>query len=170
MCKLIPSIGAFFIVLTTSGCSALGLFTALPAECENETPTTLARISYIEWQKKFSPDTHPTKADFLKAWGKPDMITATSDNSEIWIYKRHLWCGGFFIIVPIGLPVCDGFERVEFQGDNAKRMHIRRTVIHGLMFGGNYTGSLNEPDCWYPLPANNEADSEVEKSHAHASP
>lgn len=91
MCKPIQLIFyAFFIALTMSGCFYFGISSNSPGECKIEMPIT----------PQFSVR---TRADFLKAWGKPNMIKATSDNLETWIYKKHLWYGfaiAFLILVP----------------------------------------------------------------------
>jgi hypothetical protein len=160
MCKPVLAIlCASFMALTLSGC--FGLATYLPDECKNETPTTSARLGG-GW-KKAPLSSMPTKADFLRAWGKPNMITSTSENTETWIYERHLWCGvmpAFILAVPLLLPVCDGFERIEFQGDDAKRLHIRRIVESGyilLIFpigGGADYISVKEPACRRPIHNN----------------
>ena len=143
-----------------SGC--FGYVAFLPDDCKNETPTANARVlegwqNYppSKWQKNPS-SILSTRADFIRAWGEPTIIES-SDDTEIWVYKRHLWCGvvpAFFIPVPLLLPVCDGFERIEFQDDYAKRLHIRRILEKGFIIGIGGFFSTNDPVCRYPLPNN----------------
>jgi len=150
MCKpilLLAIICFSFISLTVSGC--IGFVTYLPNECTNENPKTYIRES---------DNRIATKADFLNAWGKPDKINVASKNTETWIYERHLWCGVIPIVligVPLLLPVCHGFERIEFEGDQAKRLHIRRIVVNGYVAGVTLGGALvkwvESPACRYPL-------------------
>ncbi len=136
--------------LMMSGC--VGYLSYLPSECNNETPSTNASVFDHDYTKIRSIShnitlnvykiDHPplssvsTKKDFIELWGKPDVINPTSDNTETWIYKRHLWCGAipaFILPVPLVLPVCDGYERIEFQNDNVVNLHIRRTVTGGFL-------------------------------------
>ena len=135
-----------FAVMALSGCC--GMMTALPGECDTETPTT-------DFKNKTSP--RPTKADFLKEWGKPDTIETKSENEETWIYNKHIWCGPipcWGVCAPLVLPVCDGFNRVYFQGDIARRLHTRRTLISWslllVLFVPAGVGSENA--CIEPLP------------------
>ncbi len=152
ICKPIEKI--FFTVcavLMLSGC--VGLVVYYPGECKNETPTTKARW-LSEWER-VPPSTIPTKADFLKNWGKPETIISTSEKTETWIYKRHLWCGmlpAFVIALPLMLPVCDGFEKIDFDGNYAKSLDIRRTLKEGtfLSVNGGYFWK-RDPVCRYPL-------------------
>jgi hypothetical protein len=158
----------FIVAITQSGC--IGLIVNVPAECKNETPLT--DIHDIFWTKPQSKEASPkgsTKAEFLKDWGKPDEIISVSDNEETWIYNRKLWCGVipvFLLPVPLILPVCDGFDRIEFQGNEAKSLHTRHTVTGGLVFpvaGG-------DPTCRLPLPPNNGVDSDAAKPAAQVTP
>jgi len=171
-----------FIALTQSGC--IGLIVNKTGECKNETPST--HIHDIFWgpppQFKlslFSDHVVPkvqtpkrsTKAEFLKDWGKPDEIISTSENAETWIYKRKLWCGAIpiFLILPIPLilPVCDGFDRIEFKENEAVRLHTRSIVYSGIGPTGPW-GS--DPDCRFPLPSNNDVDSDTGKPNAQVTP
>jgi hypothetical protein len=91
------------------------------------------------------------------------MIVPTSENTERWIYKRHLWCGvmpGIIVLVPLILPVCDGFERIDFEGDYATRLDIRRIVEKGVIwtFGGPVIGGEIHPTaCRFPLLPDDDA-------------
>jgi hypothetical protein len=163
--SILAVVFASFLTLTLSGCA--GLMIAYPDECKNETPFT--GVHDIFWKKPrpkqkvlgiVIPEIpHPkisTKAEFLKEWGKPVKIIATSENEETWIYERHLWCGAvpiiFLLPVPLLLPVCDGFDRIEFQGNEAKRLHTRRILWAGIILLPP-TPLAGDPVCRYPLPS-----------------
>lgn len=162
----LPVVSIALLTLALSGC---GFFLALPSECRNELPTIEAR-NVLFWDSK-NPPKPSTKEDFLKEWGPPKSILSTSENKETgfyetqlspsaenretWVYERRLWCGfgPIFVIVPIPLliPVCDGFERIEFQGNEAKNLHIRRIRAGGIiLFPGAADGS--DPVCRYNIP------------------
>ena len=171
MCKPILMIFIVtFLALMQWGC--FGVLVYYPGECKNETPTIIAR-DFKGWREKPPPSSIYTKADFLKSWGKPDMINSTSENTETWIYKRRLWCGvipSYFIAVPLMLPVCDGFERIDFEGDYANRLDIRRTLMKGTLLtlrGGVFW--TRDPACRHSLP-DNDADHDTTKPATQASP
>ncbi|MFZ2950966.1 MAG: hypothetical protein WA003_15940 [Desulfuromonadaceae bacterium] len=144
---------------TLSGC--IGLHVFAPMECKNESPTTT-----INWssQSNSLPQAGSNKTDFLKYRGKPDEIISVSDNEEIWVYKKTLWCGImpiFILPVPLVLPLCDGFDRIEFRGNEGVRLHTRRIVDRGFVIGPDTGGVWNEsntPVCIHPLPPNNGLD------------
>lgn len=140
--------GTILIATAQSGC--FGLYVHLPKECENEIPRT--DIHDIFWLRTSSHKTS-SKEEFLKEWGKPDEIIANSPNDETWIYRRKLWCGAtpvFMLPLPLLLPVCDGFDRIEFKGSESTRLHTRRMVTDGgaLPFGGG-----SDPICRHPFPS-----------------
>lgn len=135
----------FFVAITQSGC--IGLIVNTPGECENETPFT--GVHDIFWDRRSTPK-RSSKAEFLKDWGKPDEIIATSENAEIWTYNRKLWCGAipiFILPVPLILPVCDGFDRIEFKENEAMRLHTRSIVYSGIGPTGPW---MKEPECRFP--------------------
>lgn len=154
----------FFLTSTLSGC---GLFIAIPSECTNEFPTTSARNVFL-WDKY--PSKRSTKEEFIKEWGTPTKILSTSENKETgyyetrlspsenretWVYERSLWCGFgpiiFFVPIPLLLPVCDGFDRIEFQGNEAKNLYIRRIrSVGGVIFPPIAGGA--DPVCRYNIP------------------
>ena len=159
MCKRILFICySFFVAITLSGCAAL--FIAYPDECKNEAPTTSTHD--IFWSMK-EPIKCWTKADFLKEWGKPVKIISTSENEETWIYERRLWCGlipiYLLIPAPLLLPVCGGFDRIEFQDNVAKRLHTRRILVAGIILLP--PGPLaHDPVCRHPIPPNHCVDAD----------
>lgn len=185
MCKRIFLISCvLFVAVLQSGC--IGLATVVPAECKNETPFT--GIHDIFW-KQPQPNKElafgivipevptpkaSTKAEFLKDWGNPDEIITASENGETWIYNKTLWCGlvpVLIVPVPLLLPVCNGFDRIEFQGQNAKRLHTRRIVIHGAVMSIFLVGAGGmDPVCRLPLPPNNGVDSDAAKPASQVSP
>jgi hypothetical protein len=145
MLKLI--LNTFCIFLLASTMSGCGLVVFYPDECIDETPTTSAHD--LTWSRE--KPAVLTKTEFLKDWGRPDRIDVTSENMETWTYNRHLWCGimpVFLLPVPLLLPVCDGFDRIEFQGDTAERMHIRRILSSGVVLPVVTSG---DPKCRFPI-------------------
>lgn len=159
----------FFVAITQSGC--LGLLVNTTAECKNENPFTGVHDMFFP---KPPPQKVTIKEEFLKDWGKPDEIISTSENEEAWIYNRKLWCGVipvFLLPVPLILPVCDGFDRIEFQGNEAKSLHTRRIVMSGLVLIGPWGGAGGaDPACRFPLPPNNGVDSDAAKPAAQVTP
>ena len=165
MCRRILVLCCIFLVaITQSGC--FGLIVNTTAECKNETPYT--GVHNIFWTTAQSKEASPkgsTKAEFLNDWGKPDEIISTSENEETWIYNRKLWCGVIPVLllpVPLILPVCDGFDRIEFHGNEAKNLHTRHIVESGFYVGGSAVAKT-DPACRFPLPSNNGVDAEAEK-------
>jgi hypothetical protein len=162
----------FIVAITQSGC--FGLIVNRPAECKNETPFT--GVHNIFWTKPRSKETSPkgsTKAEFLKDWGKPDEIISASENEETWIYNRKLWCGVIPVLllpVPLMLPVCDGFDRIEFQGNEAKILHTRHTARPGYVNWGPGADEWSDPACRFPLPPNNGVDADAVKPAAQVTP
>ena len=184
MCKLMLVIlSVSFVALTLSGC--IGLAVVVPDECKNETPFT--GIHDIYW-KPPSPKKElafgmviqevptpkaSTKAEFLNDWGNPDEIITASENEETWIYNKTLWCGlvpVLFVPVPLLLPVCNGFDRIEFQGQNAIRLHTRRIVIHGTVIAVSGGAGGMDPTCRLPLPPNNGIDSNAANPTTQVTP
>ena len=172
MCRriLVPCC-IFFAAITQSGC--VGLIVNTPAECTNAIPFTGVHDIFI-WTKP-SPKKVTTKAEFLKDWGEPDEIISTSENEEAWIYNRKLSCGVtpvFLLPVPLILPVCDGFDRIEFQGKEAKRLHTRHIAMAGfvIMAGPGAATGGSDPACRFPLPPNDVVDSDAAKPTAQVVP
>jgi len=136
------------ISMTLSGCfGGLVLYTG---ECESEIPSTSARD--LEYKPGLSP-APSSKGKFLKEWGKPDSVEVTSENKEIWVYKKHLWCGiipCFVLCAPLVLPLCSGTDQIYFEGNEANRLHIKRTILNGFVIPGG-TGPTDRA-CRYPTP------------------
>jgi hypothetical protein len=172
---------AFLVAITQSGC--IGLIINTPGECKNETPFT--RVHDIFWgtppqfklslssdhvASKVQTQKRSSKEEFLKDWGKPDEIISISENVETWIYKRKLWCGAIPILIlpiPFILPVCDGFDRIEFRGNEAMRLHTRSIVYSGIGPTGPW---WKDPECRFPLSPNNGVDSDAAKPAAQVTP
>jgi len=168
MCGRILVLGCvFFVAIMQSGCA--GLLVNATAECKNETP----RIDIHDFNWSKLDQRVPTKELFSNYWGKPDEIISTSENEETWIYNRKLWCGVipvFLLPVPLILPVCDGFDRLEFQGNEAKNLHTRHIVTGGFLIGGGTSVGGIEPTCRLPLPPNNGVDSDATKPTEQVTP
>ena len=170
MYKPTPAIICVFLAaITLSGC---GLLVLSPAECMNETPTTDTHELFPSKTAKES-----TKAEFLKDWGKPDEIVATAENEETWIYKKNRWCGvvPFFFLLPapLVLPVCDGFDRITFQGNEATNLHTRRIVTSGFVVimtaGTGFDGRPCRNPVLSPLPKITDAENAAEITVIRAS-
>lgn len=151
--RLLRCVCVVSFILATAGC---GMVVLTPGECRNEAPTLDAR--------KFFPTSSaiqstqppwPTKSMFSRAWGRPDRIEWAAEDCEIWVYDEKLWCGVvpiFVLPVPLVFPACDGFDRVEFRGDTARVLHIRRIVTAGF-FGAPGGGAVGaDPACRNPIP------------------
>lgn len=142
------------IMLTQTGCA--GLAVLYPAECTNESPVTTIHNIFWKGPGRDSPPPAPsTKAEFRTEWGEPVEIYSLTEDRELWVYTKNLWCGAipvFILPVPLILPMCDGFDRIEFQGETATRLHTRHTVSAGLVIG-LVMGGGSDPACRYPLPA-----------------
>jgi hypothetical protein len=151
-----------------SGCA--GLIVNTTAECKNEIPFIGVHDIF---NTKPAPQRGSIKAEFLKDWGNPDEIISTSENEETWIYNRKLWCGVmpvFLLPVPLLLPVCDGFDRIEFHGNEATNLHSRHIVSSGVIFGIESTFEHSDPPCRYPLPPNFGVDFDATKPTEQVTP
>jgi hypothetical protein len=121
-------IGLVIIPLMLSSCQ--GLLTVYPGECAKTNPS-LERHTLHNWfvdkPKHSESGTSLFKEDYIKAWGKPYEVRSVTEGRETWIYKRHLWTGIvpiWVLPVPILLPLGNGYDRIEFDGDKA--MSIQR--------------------------------------------
>lgn len=169
-----------FVALAQTGC---GFILNIPQECKNETPFT--GVHDIFW-KKPQPERKvlglvipeiprpktSTKTEFLREWGKPDEIISTSEEMETWIYNKKLWCGIIPIVilpVPLILPVCDGFDRIDFRDNVATSLHTRSIVYGGVIFIPPGPAGA-DPACRYPLPPNKGVDSDAAKPAAQVTP
>jgi hypothetical protein len=153
-----------FVALTQSGC--IGLIVQTPKECKIESNSTGAHDSSGEPPGLNDANATPsTKEEVSEVWGKPDEIITVSENVETWVYKKTLWCGVWPIIIlpiPFVLPVCNGFERIGFRGNEGICIHSRQTdysVDLGLLIpvpGAGMAasgGGLRKPSssCQYPV-------------------
>ena len=135
---------ALLVAIMQTGCIGFGLLE--PRECHIISPPTSNPASdiYIFWKKPKIPS---TKEDFLRDWGKPDKITIISETLETWVYERNLWCGyipAAVVMVPLVLPVCDGFDELTFTGDVATYLYTKRSRMSGCYLPG---GCFIDP-CW----------------------
>jgi hypothetical protein len=168
-----------FATIVLSGC--VGLVLVHPAECENETPSTRIHDLFVPIDfrdflafKKPKPPPCSSKEEFLKEWGKPKWVSSTAAGKDLWTYERPLWCGVipiFLLPVPLVLPVCNGFDRIEFEGDEGARLHTRRTVTAAFfigLYGGGGAGA--DPACFFPLPAQAAKELDAAKPVTHLTP
>jgi len=85
---------------------------------------------------------------------KPDNVEVTSESKEIWTYKKHLWCGIIpcvALCAPLVLPVCSGTDHIYFEGDEAKRLHIKRSIVDGILLIPPAVGPPARA-CRFPIP------------------
>ena len=120
-----------------SGC---GMMVVYPSENTNGNPTTRHTATSDFWKlrtTKWFSEGKRDKSGFATDWGSPDEIVNKNENNEEWVYQRKLWCGVvpvvYFLAVPLVLPVCDGFDRVEFEGDQAIFLKSRRSKMAGCV-------------------------------------
>lgn len=166
----------FLLVSSLSGCSGILIYT--PYDCPKISTPNIDQKTLREWYRDNNqPDNSGedricTKSEFLKDWGKPDSIESTADNSETWTYKRGRWCGtllGVGILVPLMLPSCDGYEYIEFVGEEAQNIRSRSLEQCGFLTVGN-AGLLYgcKPLCDHPYFPLDCGDSiELEKNALH---
>jgi hypothetical protein len=116
------------VALTQAGC--FGVIVMSPQDCDRSADSTSLPGAI---------NTPTTKKEVREYWGKPDEIITVSENEEAWIYsKKDLWCGVipvFILPVPITLPLCNGFDRIEFRGNEAARLHSKEEYGFGFFFG-----------------------------------
>ncbi len=134
------------VVVLASALSGCALFSLTPHQCEKTDTPNLARMMQREVAGiPAPPGGQPccTTSDFLKSWGKPDRIEPGGGNAEAWTWNRRSWCGYLpvvlFVPVPLMLPVCTGYDRIEFQGDSAQTIQTRTKRwcgIIGFLFPG----------------------------------
>jgi hypothetical protein len=166
-----------------------------PAECKCEIPYTgIHDRNFYKYDREKVSDTgaqllklygmtpvekpkYSTKEEFLKEWGKPDSIINNEANLEVWEYKRNIWCGVtlfVFIPVPFMLPVCDGFDKVSFKGNESVNLYTRRGTTGGFFIvmspAGGSSGSGSDPACKYPIPCYRSVDSEVNSQEVQNKP
>jgi len=165
--------------LTLSGC--IGLIVNRPDECNNVTPFTGVHDVFRKQPKEIEigpfgnvVPQRSSKNEFLKYWGKPDEIITTAENQETWLYNKRLWCGIIPVIIlpiPLILPVCNGFDRIEFRGNEATRLRTKlivSTVFVFILGGGSIIES--DPGCPYPLYIDNNVDTDTIKPTTQATP
>ena len=90
-----------------------------------------------------------SKNYFLNVWGEPkDKLT--TETGETWIYEESgRWCGlwlGYIVPIPLVLPVCKTFDKVNFEEGVAVSSHSRR-------FTRSTMGVVFHPSAFfYPIP------------------
>jgi hypothetical protein len=141
---------ALLLTVFTSGCGVVGVATVSPTECS----PTEAKV--FEWEatgtteENYVLDRKPSKQDFLSGRGHPDEIITVNSVEEVWVYKRSIWCGfvvAYIIPVPLVLPVCDGVDRITFEGETVKQIQRTGQNATGLMVGSNGITTHGE-DCY----------------------
>jgi hypothetical protein len=149
-----------------SGCIAL--FVNSPGDCVYELPYTSGLNPY--WEQMGPTSKASTKEEFLQERGKPDKIIFSSNNEETWVYTRKVWCGVIPVLIlpiPLVLPVCDGFDRINFKDNVAKQLYTKQLVSRGYVFPEIKT-TQNNPACRSPL--NNSVGSDAAKPAEQVTP
>jgi hypothetical protein len=120
MCRRILIL--FFVLLaalTQSGC--VGVIVMTPQDCVRTGDSKSMAVAN---------ETPSTKEEVREFWGKPDDIITVSESKEAWIYnKKDIWCGLIpvvFLPVPLILPLGNGFDRIEFRGNEVTSLHSRK--------------------------------------------
>ena len=116
-------------IIFVTGCGpSIGLYQFTPEVCKSSKPSVLwsaTKKDASEYNPLSENGFKPSKEDFLSIRGEPDEITILPDNEEIWTYKEKIWCGygpTFFVMVPLVLPACDGFNKITFENDTSIEM------------------------------------------------
>ena len=141
---------ALLLTVFISGCGVVGVATVTPTECS----PTEAKI--FEWEatgiieENCDFNRKPSKQDFLSGRGHPDEIITINSVEEVWVYEKSIWCGlvvAYIIPVPLVLPVCDGVDRITFEGETVKQIQRTGQNATGLMVGSNGISTDGE-DCY----------------------
>ncbi len=118
----------FFVLISMNLSGCIGIMVMHPATCEKT-------VQYS------------TKVDFLKEWGKPDSVITNSKEEETWIYhKKVIWCGVLpclLICAPLVLPVCEGYDQIDFREESALR-HNKRVFVTETLMINFLTSSIDE--------------------------
>ena len=115
------------LALTQTGC--FGLIVMTPQDCDRSGDS----ISLPGTSK-----TPSTKEDVREFFGESDEIITISESKEAWIYKKDIWCGVipvFILPMPIIFPLCNGFDRIDFRGNEAMSLHSKKEYGIGFSFG-----------------------------------
>lgn len=124
---------------TCSGC--VGVIVEVPETEAIWQPVPLRAERFFgsaadRWACQQAPGRHAplTKKEFLAAWGEPREKRA-NPLGETWIYAESgRWCGlVVFVLLPIPalLPVCETYDHVEFEGEQAMRSTSHRLIASG---------------------------------------
>ena len=83
-----------------------------------------------------------------------------------------VWCDTRILAASTVNTTCVGFDRIEFQGKEAKRLHTRHIAMAGLviMAGPGAATGGSDPACRFPLPPNDVVDSDAAKPTAQVVP
>ena len=127
---------ALLLTVFISGCG-VGVATVSPTEC------SLTESTYYEWEatgvsmENYDYNSRkPSKQHFLSGRGQPDEIITVNSVEEVWVYEQSMWCGfivGLGFAVPLMLPVCDGVDRITFEGETVKQIERTGVMLNGLL-------------------------------------
>jgi hypothetical protein len=152
---------ASLTVLMLSGC--LGGAVKYPIECISDYPLKDYIYTKDTWgplnidsSRDINPSSNPlTKADFLRDWGEPNEIVTISAEKEMWVYNKSAFCGVvpiYMIPIPLVLPVCNEFDHITFENDQAVHIHFRKiSGAVAVIGGGNgFSGPVKCPADYVP--------------------
>lgn len=130
------------LVLACSGCVGFIADVSDNQEIRNPVPLRAEKLfggDADRWAcQPPDPSTPLTRKDFLAAWGEPAEKLVRA-GGETWVYaERGRWCGALLLVlvpVPAMLPLCETYDRVEFEGDRAIRSTSRRLAASGAGIG-----------------------------------
>jgi hypothetical protein len=139
-------------IFIISGCAPqIGIQQYKPEDCESSNRRVLwkaTKDNESNYNSLIEKGIWPTKHDFIKYRGEPDEIKTVSGNIETWSYNEKVWCGygpHFLILVPIVLPVCNGYSRITFEDDAAVKInHKVFSINNDWSTEPEYTGNFCE--------------------------
>jgi hypothetical protein len=133
------------VAMACSGCIGFQLDFPVTHNIRNPVPHKAAEISPTHskrWACQPDSDAVPpyryAKTAFLAEWGEPKE-KVVNEKGEIWIYAdRGQWCGLWVFLIapiPVRLPVCDAYDHVVFDGEDAVSSTSHRIVGLGVGLG-----------------------------------
>ena len=138
-----PTIAIALLSSLEAGCFGGGV--TYMTECKSSLPICDYRYSKEDWGPiRYSwggdppkiPNALPPKDEFLAEWGEPSETITVSEDEVTLIYKTEdIWCGAvvaWYVGVPLIAPICEGFDRITFQGSKATYIHFKRKNEAGI--------------------------------------
>ena len=126
--------GLTVVIITSPGCVGVALTT--PTEVQIKNPSPYQAGWWLSQQHRWTCELPAplTKSEFAANWGEPKN-KSVADGADTWLYEEAgRWCGAWvWVIVPVPLlmPVCSTYDRVEFKDDRAVLVRSRRLDVVG---------------------------------------